>query len=1109
LAAYVERNLTPDERAEVDAHLAACGDCFALVAEVIRTVDDMDGRAVEVDARGEAPADATTVVRPVFGGRRVWFAAASVLATAALVLLVVRTRSDRPQSETDYIAKLAAVNRQERPTEGRLSGLPHVPLRTTVRSGEAGPDNLQLLAVVGELQVAARTSSTAANLHALGIGQLLLDQVDAGIRSLEQAVDVSPADAAIQSDLSAAYLARSRQPERAQDVAAALAAAERALTIEPQKSEALFNRAVALEFLHLRDAARQAWRTYLANDVASPWAAEARTRLDALEKVAGPGARWKQHVAAFESEPTAGNAAALAAEFPANTREWLEDVVLARWAAGELAGEPDRTARAAREARLVAEALHERHADATLMPLVEAMSAPDRKRVASGYHQYAQGRQVYDRDQIVASRPYFQKAAEHLAATGNPLLLNARFHDALTVYFEGRLDDAARQLAALGADAGRARHESLLALVHWRMGIIHGSQTRFSESIAEYQRGLEIYAARGEKDLLGNMHHLIADALTTLGDPAGAWEHILPALRLHSESWNPRRRYNAYVTALRAARMYGFPEAARALHGEILNNAPFWGPAGAILEAHVELARAEAAASGPAAAEVHLEDAAKLLEAVTDNALRWRVETQFIRARAEILADFDPTRAISALETAARRYEGAGSTIQMASLRLGLGRAYRKVNRLDDAERELKAGIELVETQRRTVVQSQLRISHFDRVWDVFEEMVQLQLQRGDRSAAFEYAERGRARTLMDARAWIGPIPSVSDVAARLPDRTALVYLSVLSDRFIAWVVARDAVHFLERPTPRGMLQRLATRILAAQAAGQPQFLQHALEEAHDELIEPIRAWVAAGTHLYIAADGPLQSVPFAALRDKRTGTFLGIEHPIAIVPNARALLATVRRPADATQALVVGASGAHVSGLRSLQPLPFAEAEAAHVAKAYPRATLWTGAHATPDAFLRGLPSADVVHFAGHAIANAQYPLLSHLVLSPSEGTPGELFSFQLADVRLRPWSTVVLAGCGTGAGRAARGEGSLSIARPFITGGAAEVIATIWDLPDKEALSLFDTVHAYLRAGAPAHLALWQARRAAFSSEQSALNDPSFWGGVVAYAARRFEPS
>jgi len=211
---------------------------------------------------------------------------AAVLATAACLGLIAGTgnlpASRRPHRELQ--AMMAAVG-TDRPIEGRLSGgFSYGPVRGSVRSGAPSAQALS-----PDLRIAAASSEKALSgvgtpevLHALGVIGLMVGDLDRAVPMIEQAVEQSRSDARMLSDLSAAYLARAARDQRPLDLTKALAAVDRAVRANPELTEALFNRALALERLALVEQARTAWEDYLRIDDESGWADEARAHLNAL-----------------------------------------------------------------------------------------------------------------------------------------------------------------------------------------------------------------------------------------------------------------------------------------------------------------------------------------------------------------------------------------------------------------------------------------------------------------------------------------------------------------------------------------------------------------------------------------------------------------------------------------------------------------------------------------------------------------------------------------------------------------------------------------------------------------------------------------------------------
>jgi hypothetical protein len=276
LAAYADRNLTAADAAIVERHASVCGACRETLSDVSAFV-----------ASGQADKEPGT--RPVSEPRRTTKPLIVLLAAAAVLTLAVRTimpeRLPRwlggTTPESRLAALMAAASRSPtRFTSGRLTGFPYAPSTQLTRGGaeRAAPPEIRIAAAEVEQRIGA--SETAADLAALGVAHLASGDREGAVASLAKAATMTPENAQIQNDLAAAYLARARDQDG--DYGSALAAAERALAAADPPVEALFNRAVALEQMGLREPAARAWQDYLARDSSSPWATEARARAGAL-----------------------------------------------------------------------------------------------------------------------------------------------------------------------------------------------------------------------------------------------------------------------------------------------------------------------------------------------------------------------------------------------------------------------------------------------------------------------------------------------------------------------------------------------------------------------------------------------------------------------------------------------------------------------------------------------------------------------------------------------------------------------------------------------------------------------------------------------------------
>lgn len=275
LARYADGGGTPEQRLQVQAHLAACDDCYALFADVLHLQDDREVAAVPVNlVVDEAGSTGDRRTAASGTGRSRMFAAAGVLLAAAAALVVVLRPGDAP---LDPLVAAVGAERMiaARPTGGFRYGA----LRSTLRS-EGSNDRLAVKAVEADLGEQAR-SGKLPQVHAWGVAQLLAGETASSVRTLERVAEQSPDVAAYHADLGAARLTLYLNEGRDADALAALGSLDRALTLDPSLEEARFNRALLLGALGRRDEARTAWDDYLAVDGRSAWADEARRQRDA------------------------------------------------------------------------------------------------------------------------------------------------------------------------------------------------------------------------------------------------------------------------------------------------------------------------------------------------------------------------------------------------------------------------------------------------------------------------------------------------------------------------------------------------------------------------------------------------------------------------------------------------------------------------------------------------------------------------------------------------------------------------------------------------------------------------------------------------------------
>jgi CHAT domain-containing protein len=153
-------------------------------------------------------------------------------------------------------------------------------------------------------------------------------------------------------------------------------------------------------------------------------------------------------------------------------------------------------------------------------------------------------------------------------------------------------------------------------------------------------------------------------------------------------------------------------------------------------------------------------------------------------------------------------------------------------------------------------------------------------------------------------------------------------------------------------------------------------------------------------------------------------------------------------------------------------------------------------GAAASERALKRtALTTFSIVHFAAHARADATFPERSAVFLAPGDDhEDGWLQPDEIAALDLRG-RVIVLSACDSADGSLVSGEGPLSLARAFFSGGASAVLATRWPLADDDAAFVMERWYRALRTGQSAANALRHARR----EVREAGRPPEAWAGVV----------
>ena len=261
--------------------------------------------------------------------------------------------------------------------------------------------------------------------------------------------------------------------------------------------------------------------------------------------------------------------------------------------------------------------------------------------------------------------------------------------------------------------------------------------------------------------------------------------------------------------------------------------------------------------------------------------------------------------------------------------------------------------------------------------------------------------------------------------------------------------------------------------------------------ELYDLLVRPAEARIAGAGRLLLSLDGPLHSLPFAALVRQQAGRDRDLIEWKALhtAPSMSVYAETLksRRANDPRGGVVAlgdplypqkaASEDAEVQYLTrrgmTLTPLPGTRREVGAIRQLFgSRAVTYLGEAATEARAKTIGTSARYIHFAVHGVFNDRMPLNSALAFAmPQSVAPGEnnglLQAWEIIEQMRIDADLVTLSACESGLGKEVAGEGLVGLTRAFLYAGARTVNASLWKVADGPTAELMTAFYKNLRAG------------------------------------------
>lgn len=295
-----------------------------------------------------------------------------------------------------------------------------------------------------------------------------------------------------------------------------------------------------------------------------------------------------------------------------------------------------------------------------------------------------------------------------------------------------------------------------------------------------------------------------------------------------------------------------------------------------------------------------------------------------------------------------------------------------------------------------------------------------------------------------------------------------------------------------------------------------------------DVLVGPAQHALTSSERVLLSPDGPLHSLPFAALatgdpaKDGRPWQYFVEWKPLHTVLSAtvyaelkKADVVTSNMPtlvAFGDPAYPSAAEGGAQTGnpdMRgmlqrgyALAQLPASRIEVQALARHFGmHATTYLGADAT-EARAKAVGKARYLHFATHGLLDARSPLNSALALTvPSKRKEAEenglLQAWEIFEQMRIDADLVTLSACETALGEELAGEGLIGLTRAFHYAGARSVLASLWRVADESTADLMTSVYRHLRSGVTKDEALRRAQLEAIARPRTAA--PFHWAAFT----------
>ncbi len=649
--------------------------------------------------------------------------------------------------------------------------------------------------------------------------KVLSGRLDDAVNLLEEGVKDTPENADLSSDLAAVFLGRGESASRPIDFFLALTYADRAIATNGTLREARFNRALALEHLGLARDADPAWQDYLLHEPNRAWSLEASSHMQSLRRPSYVD-NWeaKKKILMYASgKGDLSSVYSIVAEFPQPTADYAEEA-LGDWADELIAHRQLASKRSLLAAQAISSALaelgEEHLVEDTVAGILSSLRDPSRlTKMAMGIRQYRLAASVRSNSGPAAAAPIMLQARSLLERAGSVYAKRAWLAAIACSYEASDFRLALAALDRLGREPKIYRYPYLRARAHWIKGMCLLALGRPAASLEAYLSALRTLESLQAAEDVGALELLVAENYRYLGQEKKSWEYRYKALIAVRQTCSLSRHLTIMAEAAEAVQSQVNPQTALYFRNEVVQFAAKLGDPLDLF--HALLKRAETYCllhkldlSSRDVAQARIQFAK-----ICDNKIRrrWGIDLLLMEASLEGPGNLKAARA--KLNRALADQRLLGNHYGLARLLLTRAQIALKLGKLESAQTDLLASLAEYESERTGLAEESLRISYFGQARQVVDAIVQILLSTKRTEAAFVFAERARARAVLDRwrelrrsgepltlRVAVRRIPPATAVLEVLPIERSAVDLGTPSRQFITSRGASSSKPDCQRP---------------------------------------------------------------------------------------------------------------------------------------------------------------------------------------------------------------------------------------------------------------------------------------------------------------------